>query len=96
MIYYARSASFSAPNQPYPEHITHVLESAARFWAEASRYWRGKGNTDLFAGIVRSAAAFHDLGKLEDENQKVLSGKIPHAHLTIPLHDVVLGIVLCI
>jgi len=87
MIYYARSASSSAPNQPYSEHITHVLESAARFWAEASRYWRGKGNTDLLASIVRSAAAFHDLGKLDDANQKVLSGKNPHAHLPIPHQD---------
>lgn len=87
MIYYARSASSSAPNQPYSEHITHVQEDAARFWAEASRYWRGKGNTDLLAGIVHSAAAFHDLGKLDDENQKVLSGKNPHAHLPIPHQD---------
>lgn len=87
MIYYARSASSSAPNQPYPEHISNVLESAARFWAEASRYWRSESNTDLLAGIVRSAAAFHDLGKLDDANQKVLSGKNPHAHLPIPHED---------
>lgn len=87
MTYYARSASSSAPNQPYPEHFINVLESAAGFWAEASRYWRGKGNTDLLAGIVRSAAAFHDLGKLDEANQKVLSGKNPHAHLPIPHQD---------
>lgn len=58
-----------------------------RFWEEASRYWRGGGGTDLIAGIVRSAATFHDLGKLDDANQKVLSGKNSHAHLPIPHQD---------
>lgn len=87
MTYYARSASPSAPNQSYPEHIANVLKDALRFWAGAARYWRDGDGTDRLEKLVRSAAAFHDLGKLDDANQKVLSGKNSHAHLPIPHQD---------
>lgn len=87
MTYYARSASPSAPNQPYSEHIANVLDNAVRFWTEASRYWRGGGSADALASIIRAAAAFHDLGKLDDANQKVLAGTNSRAHLPIPHQD---------
>lgn len=87
MIYFARSASPSAPNQPYSEHTTNVLNSAARFWAEASPYYRGNSATDGLASIIRAAAAFHDLGKLDDANQAILTGTNSHAHLPIPHED---------
>ncbi len=86
MIFYARSASTSAPNQSYPEHVSGVLANAVGFWAGVSRYWR-LGSTDSLADIVRAAAEFHDLGKLDDLNQRVLSGKNSHAHLPVPHQD---------
>lgn len=87
MTYYARSASPFARNQPYSEHVANVSDHAARFWANASRYWRCGGDEDSFASIVRAAAGFHDLGKLDEQNQRVLSGKNPHAHLPVPHQD---------
>jgi len=87
MTYYARSASPSAPNQLYSEHTTNVLESATQHWVKASRYWRGDGTADALGAIIRAAAAFHDLGKLDDANQKILSGKNSRAPLPIPHQD---------
>lgn len=86
MIYYARSASTSAPNQTYSEHVENVLEDAVGFWTEVSRYWQMDG-ADSLADVVRAAAEFHDLGKLDDHNQRVLSGKNSHAHLPVPHQD---------
>ncbi|MGI6599336.1 MAG: DEAD/DEAH box helicase [Kiritimatiellia bacterium] len=87
MTYYARSASPSAPNQPYSEHITNVLENAAHHWAEAARYWHGGGTAEALGSIIHAAAAFHDLGKLDDANQEILSGKNSRAPLPIPHQD---------
>lgn len=87
MTYYARSASPSAPNQLYSEHTTNVLESATQHWVKASRYWRGDGTTDALGAIIRAAAAFHDLGKLNDANQKILRDKNSHVPLPIPHQD---------
>lgn len=87
MSYYARSATSSSPNQMYAEHITNVSENAIRFWEDAARYCLDEGTTAVFASIVSAAAQFHDLGKLADANQLVLSGKNPHKSLPIPHQD---------
>ncbi len=70
------------PAQPYAEHIANVIESAVQ-------------NTDTLAAhatdgrllklAVQLAAEFHDLGKLDPENQAVLSegggGSLPVNHV---------------
>ena len=70
------------PAQSYAEHIENVIASAGRHTGELAPY-----ATDgrLLKLAVQSAAEFHDLGKLDPENQAVLSvcggGRLPVNHV---------------
>lgn len=66
----AHSAKNGCPAQTYEEHIRNVHEKAAQYASEAERY-AVKAN-GLLTAAVRKSALLHDLGKLEDENQKAL------------------------
>jgi CRISPR-associated endonuclease/helicase Cas3 len=87
MTYYARSATPHAPNQPYPEHVANVSGNADWFLVRALRYWRGEAVAESLAGTMRTAAVFHDLGKLDEDNQKVLRGRNPRTPLPVPHQD---------
>lgn len=68
----AHSARFGYPEQPYKEHIYEVVKIALEAASKVVPYTPfGK----LFLSIVRAAAEYHDLGKLDEANQKVLAGK---------------------
>jgi CRISPR-associated endonuclease/helicase Cas3 len=58
------------PAQEYAAHVRGVTQRAAEFAGAAARYWSGA--PDLLTELVRLAAPFHDLGKLDGENQHVL------------------------
>ena len=58
------------PAQPYGEHIEKVMDSAFRHASELTTHATDGGLLKL---AVRLAAEFHDLGKLDPENQAVLS-----------------------
>ena len=67
--------------QPYAEHIENVIASAVRHAGElAADATDGR----LLKLAVQSAAEFHDIGKLDPENQAVLSvggsGRLPVNH----------------
>ena len=70
------------PAQPYGEHIENVIELAFRHTGKLTAY-----ATDgrLLKLVVQLAAEFHDLGKLDPENQTVLSvgggGRLPVNHV---------------
>ena len=70
------------PAQPYSKHIENVIESAVRHTSPLTAH-----ATDgrLLKLVVQLAAEFHDLGKLEPENQAVLSigdgGRLPVNHV---------------
>lgn len=71
------------PAQSYADHISGVVSHAVRAADTAASY--ATINADLLRKIVRLAAEFHDLGKLDEENQNVLSGiksanKLPIQH----------------
>jgi CRISPR/Cas system-associated endonuclease/helicase Cas3 len=68
------------PPQPYSKHICEVLREVEESINHVSRYYRG--HFKYFSQAVRAAAVFHDLGKLDDENQKVLIGNTS-AHLPV-------------
>jgi CRISPR-associated endonuclease/helicase Cas3 len=61
------------PPQLYSEHIRAVSEIASRN-AEAALFYRSPLQAGL-RPVVDSAALYHDLGKLEPENQAVLATK---------------------
>lgn len=82
MIYYAHSKKGDIPEQEYSEHISGVLSHAQRYVDEMGIY--SKRDRELLPGIAEKAATFHDLGKLNRDNQDVLSGKIKAKSL--PVH----------
>jgi len=75
----AHSARFGCPTQSYFEHISEVVRRAIINAAGAAPYSQhGK----LLLSTVHAAALYHDLGKIDKDNQKVLGGK-RNAHLPI-------------
>ena len=70
------------PAQPYAEHIENVIESAIRHTSKLTAH---AIDGRLLKLVVQLAAEFHDLGKLDPENQAVLSvgrgGRLPVDHM---------------
>lgn len=87
MDLFARSATPKSARQPYLDHIANVAGLACRHARDALRYWQGGAAPKELAAIVENAAAFHDLGKLDEANQRVLSGKNPRASLPVKHQD---------
>lgn len=59
------------PPQTYKKHISEVLRRTEENVENLLPYY--KGNLNYFRNAVRAAAIYHDLGKLDDDNQKILS-----------------------
>lgn len=74
MKYYAHSPKGNIPAQEYAEHVLNVRERAVKYARDAGQYSIKDG--DLLVRIADMASVFHDLGKLDKENQSVLSGEI--------------------
>jgi CRISPR-associated endonuclease Cas3-HD len=69
----AHSARYGYPPQAYRDHVNGVIERAAQAAAEVAGYTRyGR----LFEETVRTAAAYHDLGKLAPADQNILRGMV--------------------
>jgi CRISPR-associated endonuclease/helicase Cas3 len=66
----AHSARTTVVAQSYKAHVERVTAIATENAQRVARYYRGDGSA--FVEAVRAAAIFHDLGKLDEENQKVL------------------------
>lgn len=69
--------------QPYADHITNVVRGVEQNLLRLAPHYAG-GEAFLKAA-VRAAAAFHDLGKLDDNNQAILheggSHRLPINHV---------------
>ena len=82
MTWLAHSAKRKRPAQTYLSHVGGVLNEAKAAAADAAL---GLPQADAFIETVALAAEFHDLGKLDDDNQHVLAaptGKpLPHDHV---------------
>ena len=71
--YFARSPKEDTPAQTYKHHISGVTEKARRYASDAARYAAFDGQAMMKLAAI--AASCHDLGKLDPENQLVLSGQ---------------------
>lgn len=87
MIYYAHSGKDDILAQPYADHITGVCDKALVHSSRVEEYKKIQGGA--FSQIVYKSAVWHDLGKLDEKNQDVLSGKVSSGHL--PLNHVDAG-----
>lgn len=69
--------------QEYGEHILASRDDARQYAKECGRYSKLYG--EMLVATATLAGEFHDLGKLDDANQKVLSGagggKLPVPHV---------------
>lgn len=68
----AHSAKLGCPKQSYKAHISEVIRRASEFASKVAPY---TPFGDLFLSTVLAAAEYHDLGKVDEANQKVLWGK---------------------
>lgn len=66
----AHSARKNAAAQSYEAHTKRVTRLATRNAVRAARFY--KGDCRFFVETVRAAAFYHDLGKLDEQNQRVL------------------------
>ncbi len=66
----AHSAQNDSSAQTYEDHIRGVSERASRYAKEADYYAANKDG--ILSAVVQKSALLHDLGKLDDQNQKVL------------------------
>lgn len=73
----AHSARDGVPAQTYQQHIENVYRQASLFAAEADHF--AADRSGQLQKVVSVAAEYHDLGKLDNENQQVLhmTGKTP-------------------
>ena len=71
--YFAHSPKNGYPAQTYAQHVNGVLDRVKHFASEASQYSVNDG--EMLLRISEIAAIYHDLGKLDQENQPVLSGQ---------------------
>ena len=73
---------FGIPAQPYREHVCRVARLGYRLAHLASLRWIG--DRVLFRETVRSACLLHDIGKLDEDNQRALRAwplaRLPFAH----------------
>jgi CRISPR-associated endonuclease/helicase Cas3 len=70
------------PGQTYLDHVTNVRRAAVSNAQNAAAYYCG--DSEAFNGWVDAAALYHDLGKIDNENQAVLQQdsreRLPIAH----------------
>ncbi|MEN6490235.1 MAG: HD domain-containing protein, partial [Smithella sp.] len=71
--------------QEYVTHVDGVIRRASEAAEKAASYSTSDG--DLLRKLVRQAAEYHDLGKLDNENQDVLSGKLKANKLPVQHTD---------
>jgi CRISPR-associated endonuclease/helicase Cas3 len=73
MEYFAHSPKDNYAAQTYEKHVRGVLNRVRRYASDAARY--SPDDDELLISAAETAAVYHDLGKLDKENQPVLSGK---------------------
>jgi len=74
----AHSARNGAAEQTYRDHVANVCRYTHKFALDATQFspkWQ-----DAFTAIVDVAAAYHDLGKLDELFQEVLRHNRPNRH----------------
>lgn len=86
--YFAHSGKGDYPPQSYADHIQGVQKRAVSFVNEIFPFSvMGK---ELLEGTVFDASLFHDLGKLDDQNQRKLSSP-GHTRESLPVNHVDAG-----
>lgn len=86
MTMYAHSACAGRREQTYAEHIRGVREKLAAALSAMSPYLTAERLRN-YGRILSAAAEYHDLGKLNANNQAVLSGRVKADRLPVAHQD---------
>ncbi|MFA5657694.1 MAG: DEAD/DEAH box helicase [Oscillospiraceae bacterium] len=81
MSYYAHSPKDGIDAQAYAAHIRGVCLLAHQYAHEVGTYSKSDGKALL--QLVGEAAEYHDMGKLDEKNQDVLSGNVKAKSLPV-------------
>ncbi|MFR1517694.1 MAG: DEAD/DEAH box helicase [Clostridia bacterium] len=74
MTYLAHSSKDGIEAQTYADHVRGVRSLASQYALETGHY--SKYDRVVLQQVTEEAAEYHDIGKLNLENQKVLSGEV--------------------
>lgn len=81
MSYLAHSKKDNSSPQTYADHVEGVYRRAVKYAEEAEMY--ALKTNGLLRSVAGCSAIWHDLGKLDDENQAVLRGESQNSHLPV-------------
>ena len=81
MEYLAHSAREEIPAQTYLAHVRHVRDASQLYASTVQPYAKLDGA--LLCDCIAESAIFHDLGKLDSQNQAVLHSQSKEAHLKV-------------
>lgn len=81
MSYLAHSTKDTGLSQTYASHVEGVYERGIRYAKETEIY--AAKTSGMLECVVGRSAVWHDLGKLDDENQAVLQEKSSNSHLPV-------------
>ena len=80
MLAHSAKPEHAVPTQSYSDHVAQVTFLAVENAKKAGRF---SSAPQLLEKIVQQAATYHDLGKLDQANQAVLSGEIEARKLPV-------------
>ncbi len=87
MTYYAHSGRETIPAQEYSDHVSGVVSLVNKYLREMGHY--STADKNLLSEVAKKASIYHDLGKLNKDNQAVLSGR--EASKSLPRNHVDAG-----
>lgn len=88
MTWLARSSQQqNVPPETYFEHVFCVLVRSRCYFCKILKYAWQNGDAPVIRRILALAAEYHDLGKLDDANQRALADTKKAAHLPMPHAD---------
>lgn len=85
LLAHSADKSRGIPAQTYGDHVRRTIDLAGKAATEAARYAAKDGV--LFQNAVQLGAEYHDLGKLDSENQEVLDGRRTSRNLPVQHTD---------
>ena len=86
-MYYAHSGNDKDELQSYEDHVNGVITLSSEYYEKALAYYSDPHVASRKMATIKAAAEYHDLGKLDDLNQVILSGEQTAPHLPINHKD---------
>lgn len=83
----ARSQRHDGTKQTYAEHVNGVKNKSIENVKAFGGFLQNQEKEDLYEKVINNAAEYHDLGKLNKENQRVFHGERTESKLPVDHRD---------